>query len=365
MSQQFHTGEVSDQQPYGVGFEAVEFAKKCRSTEPLPFKPHGAKDGSHTRKEDSNGHALWSSSRNNKQQRAGLLVVSEDGHVVTLLAHKPYRGCLMKKRAFLERVSIPRGNKEDGDGCEIVTALREFIEETGRYFENLIVCKRPFRLLFKDPSVARVFEYSIYVGRFKGPLTNVPKYPSTRFITKISNSSKTSYVIKFTSSFQNYEERRSTLIIPWLSYKDYMIQHQLCTYEYSNYIDFFKFVDEIIIETSFYNECDDYSTLSLINEVNERKMGERKVNVSKLNKELGKMIRDVKIDGLRRVPEGKLLPITTICSNMSLERKGQLFIPPWDSTVYKLCGIKSINNELYGFDQRIIYCINNKILNFN
>nr|AGS47887.1 putative 25.3 kDa protein [Ectropis obliqua nucleopolyhedrovirus] len=144
---------------------------------------------------------------------------------------------------FLERISIPRGKRDGQDYFDYETAVREFIEETGCFFESANVFHEPFVLQWHDDGV--VYKYAIYVAILQGVLKNVLRQPNT-FCVKLEHTAQTdTYKVNIESRRFNNEISRYLYIVPLNDYIAYMNEKQLITYEYSNYLEFFTFVKKV------------------------------------------------------------------------------------------------------------------------
>jgi 8-oxo-dGTP pyrophosphatase MutT (NUDIX family) len=65
---------------------------------------------------------------------AGLFIIMEPDKAVLLCARRAYRGAAsVNTETFLEKISIPRGHRDCTDAKIYETAVREFVEETGRF----------------------------------------------------------------------------------------------------------------------------------------------------------------------------------------------------------------------------------------
>ncbi|UJZ88976.1 ADPRase [Erannis ankeraria nucleopolyhedrovirus] len=181
---------------------------------------------------------------------AGLLLIIKPNKVVLLCARQSYNGGelyhnynALRKANFLEKLSIPRGKRDGNDSFDYETAIREFIEETGKFFECATVHKVPFVLQWNDNGA--VYKYSIYVGILSGALKNVALEPNT-FCVKLKNHTQpNSYKINIESRKHNSEIQRHLYILPLADYFKYMHEKQLTTYNSSNYLDFFNFVKDV------------------------------------------------------------------------------------------------------------------------
>ncbi|AAR28802.1 ORF38 [Leucania separata nucleopolyhedrovirus] len=144
---------------------------------------------------------------------------------------------------FLEKISIPRGKWDSRDIFDYETAIREFIEETGTIFEGAYVYRRPFMLRWTDNNVN--YTYMIYVALLNGSLLPLQREPNT-FCVKLSRQQNNRYVVEFEDRrYLNREIQRALRIVPTRDYFRYMREHQLTTYESSNYLDFFTFVENV------------------------------------------------------------------------------------------------------------------------
>lgn len=179
---------------------------------------------------------------------AGLFIILEPDKAVLLCARRSYDGTtyyerdtvVLQQANFLEKISIPRGKRDNQDIFEYETAIREFIEETGTFFRNAYVYQKPFVLQWKDCGVT--YKYSIYVGIVKEGLVNVSREPNTFCVKLASDYRNNDYRIVIETRKHNNELPRYVYIIPLQEYFQYMNEKQLVTYDSSNYLEFFEFV---------------------------------------------------------------------------------------------------------------------------
>lgn len=187
---------------------------------------------------------------------AGLFMILPYDRAVLLRANRSYTNHTTVRYdhycgdhndvAFLEKISIPRGRRSGGDMFDYETAVREFIEETGTFFENAYVYCTPFVLQWCDAGVT--YKYAIYVGIIEkgGGLRNVARVPNT-FCVKLNSveNKPHQYDIKLESRRYNNELHRRLHIIKLDDYFQYMNDKQLDTYDSSNYLEFFNFVNNV------------------------------------------------------------------------------------------------------------------------
>ncbi|AKC91731.1 nudix [Lambdina fiscellaria nucleopolyhedrovirus] len=145
---------------------------------------------------------------------------------------------------FLEKISIPRGKRDGRDAFDYETAVREFIEETGMFFERAYVHRVPFVLQWTDAGVN--YEYAIYVGVVRGVLKRVQREPNT-FCVKLNNTccKPNEYGVQLETRRFNNEIPRHLCILTLNDYFRYMNEKQLITYDSSNYLEFFVFVKNV------------------------------------------------------------------------------------------------------------------------
>ncbi|AKN80999.1 hypothetical protein [Lonomia obliqua multiple nucleopolyhedrovirus] len=141
---------------------------------------------------------------------------------------------------FLEKISIPRGHRDCCDAKIYETAVREFIEETGRFFESAYIYKLPFTLKWRDEGVT--YRYVIFVGVVHGRLKDINAKPNTYTVKLLPGMFGNDYQIILKPRRFNCEIARSLTIVPLNKYFSYMNSKQLSTYDFSNYSDFFDFV---------------------------------------------------------------------------------------------------------------------------
>ncbi|QBC76104.1 nudix [Neophasia sp. alphabaculovirus] len=175
---------------------------------------------------------------------AGLFMIMEPDKAVLLCARRSYRGAAsVNKDTFLEKISIPRGHRDCTDAKIYETAVREFVEETGRFFHSAFIYKFPFTLHWTDEGVT--YKYSIYVGVVRGALADVKFKPNTYNVKLLPGAFGNDYRIVLRPRRFNCEIARSVTIVPLHQYFEYMTSKQLNTYASSNYTEFFNFVRQI------------------------------------------------------------------------------------------------------------------------
>ncbi|AOT85570.1 ADPRase [Cyclophragma undans nucleopolyhedrovirus] len=174
---------------------------------------------------------------------AGLFIIIESDRAVLLCARRAYRitaGDPPPTDTFLEKISIPRGHRDCCDAKAYETAVREFIEETGRFFDEALIYRSPFVLQWTDDGVT--YKYSIYVGIVRGRLNDLNAKPNTYTVKLLPGELGNDYHIILKPRRFNCEIARTLTIVPLNSYFKYMNNKQLTTYTHSNYIEFFNFV---------------------------------------------------------------------------------------------------------------------------
>nr|WRQ96873.1 nudix [Mamestra configurata nucleopolyhedrovirus B]WRQ97034.1 macoB147 [Mamestra configurata nucleopolyhedrovirus B] len=180
---------------------------------------------------------------------AGLFMIMEPDKAVLLCARRSYDSTVhyhdadqLKQVNFLEKISIPRGKRDGRDIFDYETAVREFIEETGTFFESAWVYRVPFVLQWNDAGVT--YKYAIYVGVVQGLLRNVSREPNT-YCVKLNCDKPNDYKINLETRRHNNEIPRNLYILPLQDYFQYMNEKQLVTYDSSNYLEFFEFVKSV------------------------------------------------------------------------------------------------------------------------
>jgi hypothetical protein len=180
---------------------------------------------------------------------AGLFMIMEPDKAVLLCARRSYDSTVhyhdtdqLRSVNFLEKISIPRGKRDGRDIFDYETAVREFIEETGTFFESAHVCRVPFVLQWNDAGVT--YKYAIYVGVVQGMLRNVSREPNT-YCVKLNCDKPNDYKINLETRRHNNEIPRYLYILPLQDYFQYMNEKQLTTYDSSNYQEFFEFVKTV------------------------------------------------------------------------------------------------------------------------
>ncbi|AHD25614.1 ac38 [Choristoneura murinana nucleopolyhedrovirus] len=174
---------------------------------------------------------------------AGLFMIMEPDKAVLLCARRAYRGNAVASDTFLEKISIPRGHRDCTDAKVYETAVREFVEETGRFFHSAYIYKLPFTLHWTDEGVT--YKYSIYVGVVRGPLADVNFKPNTYTVKLLPGALGNDYRIVLRPRRFNCEISRRLAIVPLDQYFEYMNSKQLNTYASSNYSEFFEFVRQV------------------------------------------------------------------------------------------------------------------------
>ncbi|AHH82616.1 BV-E31 [Buzura suppressaria nucleopolyhedrovirus] len=184
---------------------------------------------------------------------AGLFMIIEPDKAVLLCARRSYdnpaqyhNSDALQRANFLEKISIPRGKRDGQDIFDYETAVREYIEETGTFFESAIIHKVPFVLQWNDNGVT--YKYVIYVGILRGILKNVSREPNT-YCVKLQTLKNNEYSINIESRIINNEIPRNLYIVKLDYYFKYMSEKQLTTYQSSNYLEFFTFVN--IVKNKF------------------------------------------------------------------------------------------------------------------
>ncbi|AUV65394.1 ADPRase [Alphabaculovirus myunipunctae] len=177
---------------------------------------------------------------------AGLFMIMEPDKAVLLCARRSYDSSehyhdadQLRRVNFLEKISIPRGKRDGRDIFDYETAVREFIEETGTFFERAWVYRVPFVLQWNDAGTT--YKYAIYVGVVQGVLRNVSREPNT-YCVKLCSDRPNDYKINLESRRHNNEIPRYLYILTLQDYFQYMNEKQLVTYDSSNYREFFEFV---------------------------------------------------------------------------------------------------------------------------
>ncbi|BAE72418.1 ORF129 peptide [Hyphantria cunea nucleopolyhedrovirus] len=174
---------------------------------------------------------------------AGLFMIMEPDKAVLLCARRAYHGGDTANDTFLEKISIPRGHRDCTDAKVYETAVREFVEETGKFFHSAYIYKFPFTLHWTDRGVT--YKYSIYVGVVRGALANVKFKPNTYSVKLLPGALGNDYRIVLRPRRFNCEIARSLTIVPLDQYFEYMNNKQLNTYASNNYGEFFDFVRQV------------------------------------------------------------------------------------------------------------------------
>ncbi|AKR17345.1 NUDIX [Urbanus proteus nucleopolyhedrovirus] len=182
-----------------------------------------------------------------KMKCSGLLLIIKPNKAVLLCARQAYNSSKVYTRrivdnVFLEKISIPRGKRDECDDNDYETAIREFIEETGTFFNEAYVYREPFMLHWRDGGV--MYRYCVYVGVTEDLLQYVRREPNS-FCVKLTCENPNNYSILFENRKYNNELSRFLYITPLECYFKYMYTKQLMTYERSNYIEFFEYVKRV------------------------------------------------------------------------------------------------------------------------
>lgn len=175
------------------------------------------------------------------RKSAGLFMIMESDKAVLLCARRAYHGGYGD--TFLEKISIPRGHQDCTDAKIYETAVREFVEETGKFFHSAHIYKFTFTLHWTDDGVT--YKYSIYVGVVRGTLANLKFKPNTYTVKLLPGALNNDYRIVLRPRRLNCEISRGLTILPLNKYFEYMNSKQLNTYASSNYNEFFNFVRRV------------------------------------------------------------------------------------------------------------------------
>lgn len=157
-----------------------------------------------------------------------------------------YNGRTIKRNinVSVEGISIPRGGMHPRDGNMIVTAIREFVEETNLSPETVIIYNESFLLWWRDQG--RVYQYKIFVGLLGTPtvsmFTDTKRYEYIHKPTSDSDGDQYNTIMLQRHKINKYEEKRNVIRLTLRDYLYYMINYQLNTYTESNYLDFFQFI---------------------------------------------------------------------------------------------------------------------------
>lgn len=147
-----------------------------------------------------------------------------------------------------ESLSIPRGAMHPKDGRMVVTAIREFVEETNLSLASLQVYHETFDLWWRDGD--RLYTYTIFVGLVgTGVVHPRPDHYRNRhydYAREGGDDPEDGKTIKLVRMKENrFEERRNLLRITLQEYIYFMTHYQIDMYMDTNYIDFFTFIDGI------------------------------------------------------------------------------------------------------------------------
>jgi hypothetical protein len=189
---------------------------------------------------------------NNNKLKAGLFLVDRNNNVCFIFRHEPYKTnsnsiVTTNADAFLEKIQIPRGNREIGDKDLMSTAIREFSEETLCQNKHVYIYNKPFVLYWTDAN--SVWSYNIFVGCTDDEMmfSFESKTLKPLYLSVDNNESYFRCWTRPVAKESEDECGRNILIMSLRDYMDYMKKVQLKFYEgQNNYIEFFKYVETLI-----------------------------------------------------------------------------------------------------------------------
>lgn len=173
--------------------------------------------------------------------RAGLCAFdSALQKIVILKRNHPY-GTGMRWRqspsTFVEQYSLPRGKCLNSSEPLIQCAIREFIEETGMFFEKFRLFNEGFQLTWTDPE-HKIWKYEIFFIEADLSIANTIKVDEFSNL-EIPKIGMTTDVCKFTK----YEPAVKLI----MSIPEYikLLENQILCYKTSNYLDFVNHLKKI------------------------------------------------------------------------------------------------------------------------
>lgn len=167
---------------------------------------------------------------------AGLLLICRN-RIILLQLLRPYKNT---SNPIIEHIQIPRGlNSPLNDESNLETAIREFIEETNLYpINKIFLLDEKFQLFWYDND--KIWEYDIYFAYCRKLEKNHSKYlPEIKILYGTIN-------ITFNVKCRKYEYF-SVLFWPFEKYVKYMLKYQIPAYPKSNYIEFLKKINEVLL----------------------------------------------------------------------------------------------------------------------
>ncbi len=192
----------------------------------------------------------------NNKSKAGLFLIDRNNNVCFIVRYKPYKNiyntknykqCMSNSDVFLEKIQIPRGNRESKDRDLMSTAIREFSEETMCQNKYVYIYNKPFVLYWTDANT--VWSYNIFVGCTDDEMM-FSFDASTLKSIRLSFNSSHHHFRCWTRRVAKESERdceRDLLIMSLNDYVNYMNDIQLKCYKgKTNYIDFFKFLETVL-----------------------------------------------------------------------------------------------------------------------
>lgn len=199
---------------------------------------------------------------------AGLFMFTKIDEIYLILLNKPYEKCKIKSGVnippsykalstvktnqffnygFLEKFSIPRGqpSKTNREESSLLTAIREFLEETQINLKSFKLLNTNFNLKWTDDSGVKTkhYSYTIYIG-----FVNITTYyePFTHELD-IKELYPNIFHVGVTEKTNRYEAHYQIVCkMRFHDYIRYMKNYQLEHYTYSNYLDFFNFTTEVL-----------------------------------------------------------------------------------------------------------------------
>lgn len=97
--------------------------------------------------------------------KCGIIIFNEQKEIYFLFRIRPYSRCIVKPRLYVEKYCIPRGKKKEFEN-DLQCAAREFIEETGFFFNRITILPNVFTLTWDDPP-GHEWKYTILFGVVK------------------------------------------------------------------------------------------------------------------------------------------------------------------------------------------------------
>lgn len=183
-------------------------------------------------------------SDNNIISNPPIRMIDSDGNTVKHLIN-----------VTVETISIPRGGVHHRDGESVVTAIREFVEETNLSPKVLLVYDKSFILWWRDKG--HLYQYKIFIGLLGthtiSIFTDRKRYEYVRRdgdgesveINAPAEAPNNNTIVLQRRRENRFEEKRRLIRLTLRDYLYFMIHYQIHAYTESNYMAFFQFVQRI------------------------------------------------------------------------------------------------------------------------